>query len=136
MSIADAPDIPTAQANLLAAIGQVMAAGLMQPPDLTGVDKTEIQIPTRDGASLRALVYKPQQAPKDGSPLAVLYHGGGWSIGMAEMEEANATTIVQKYGGVAVSVDYRMAPDHVFPTAINDSFDALKWVRFCLLHML
>lgn len=36
---------------------------------------------------------------------------------------------VQKYGAVAISVDYRLAPEHPFPTAINDSWDALKWVR-------
>jgi acetyl esterase len=44
------------------------------------------------------------------------------------MEEPNALLLVKNHGAVVVSVGYRRAPGHRFPTAIHDSWDALKWV--------
>ncbi|KAL4861511.1 Alpha/Beta hydrolase protein [Aspergillus spectabilis] len=96
-------------------------------PDTSGVDKSEIRIPVRDGSRIRAILYKPQTKPVAGSPLVVLFHGGGWCIGLPEMEEPNALLLVKNHGAVVVSVGYRKAPGHRFPTAIHDSWDALKW---------
>lgn len=96
---------------------------------MEGVKKEQVEIPTRDGANIPALVYKPEVIP-DGSPapLAVLYHGGGHVMGIPEMEENNAMTLVRNHGCVAVSVGYRLAPEHQFPIPVHDSWDAFKWV--------
>ncbi|KAB2579797.1 hypothetical protein BFW01_g4717 [Lasiodiplodia theobromae] len=101
----------------------------MPPSYMEGVKKERVEIPTRDGANISALVYKPEVIP-DGSPapLAVLYHGGGHVMGIPEMEENNAVTLVRNHGCVAVSVGYRLAPEHQFPIPVHDSWDAFKWV--------
>lgn len=81
----------------------------------------KIRIPVRNGASIEALIYAPKSPPEGGNPLAVLYHAGGWCIGEPKWEEQNAVNLVQRYGCVAVSVDYRLAPEHPFPTVSRPS---------------
>jgi acetyl esterase/lipase len=126
-SVAEAPDAQTARSNFAAMFIQMRAAGLVPTPDYAGVHKETISIPVRDGSSIPALLYRPTEPPSGGSPLMVFHHGGGWTLGVAEMEEKNCLPAV-KLGSVAVSLDYRLAPEHVFPTAVEDSWDALKWV--------
>jgi acetyl esterase/lipase len=95
--------------------------------DRTGVHEARIDIPSRDGTSLPAILYRPA-SPTSPGPLVVLYHGGGWITGHAEDEAPIAYALAQRHGAVVVSVEYRLAPEHPFPKAIEDSWDALKWV--------
>jgi acetyl esterase/lipase len=129
-SLGDSPDVATAQAGLIASAKQRIELGMVPPPDFTGVEKETISIPVRDGSSIPALLYRPTKTPVGGSPLIVLYHGGGWCIGTPEMEEDNCLIFVKLFGAIAISVDYRMAPGYAFPIPIDDSWDALKWVSF------
>ncbi|KAF2145861.1 uncharacterized protein K452DRAFT_221021 [Aplosporella prunicola CBS 121167] len=95
---------------------------------MENVEKSIIQIPVRDGSTIPALLYQPIAAPKGGSPLLVCYHGGGWCLGTPETDELSCVNAVQHFGAVCLSVDYRVAPEHPFPTPINDSWDALEWI--------
>ena len=126
-SLGDAPDVPMLRASVAEMIAQAVASGAVKHPDMTGLSKEDIQIPTRDGASIRATLIKPTSGPP--GPLAVLYHGGGWCIGFPEMEQASQIYLAKKHGAVSVSVDYRMAPEIEFPVAMEDSIDAMNWVR-------
>jgi acetyl esterase/lipase len=128
-SLGDSPDVATAQAGLIASAKQRLELGMVPPPDFSGVEKDTISIPVRDGSSIPALLYRPTKPPAAGCPLVVLYHGGGWCIGTTEMEEESCLTFVKLSGAVALSVDYRMAPGYTFPVPIDDSWDALKWVK-------
>ena len=65
-----------------------------------------------------------------------MLHGGGWCLGGLENEELNCRNFAQQLGCVCLNVDYRLAPEHPFPAAVNDSWDALKWVRKLLQHHL
>lgn len=87
----------------------------------------DARIPTRDGNTIAARIYKPRNAPGDGCPGMIVYHGGGFVVGDFETE-AWLCEMFTQLGGIAVNVDYRMAPEHVFPTALEDSLDAAKWV--------
>lgn len=109
-------------------MGEMMAqaAAAAPAPDYTGLKKSTIDIPVRDGSKIPARLYQPEG--KSPGALVVLYHGGGFCIGVPEMEEDIALEAVRTWGATAVSVDYRMAPEHPFPVAIHDSFDALKWL--------
>jgi len=87
------------------------------------------QIKVRDGSSIAVRIHSPKKRPSDGCPIFVVYHGGGFALGDLENETLlcrNFTTL----GGVAVNVDYRLAPEHLFPVPVEDAYDALKWVCF------
>jgi acetyl esterase/lipase len=88
------------------------------------------QIPMRDGASITVRIYRSKTPRKDGAPLFVMYHGGGFCLGGLDNETLLCRKWVEEFGGMTVNVDYRLAPEYAFPTAIHDSFDALKWVLF------
>ncbi|KAH7113286.1 Alpha/Beta hydrolase protein [Dendryphion nanum] len=92
------------------------------------VTETMHTIPTRDGHSINVRVYQPVSGPPpDGSPLILMYHEGGWSMGDLTDEDQNCRLFARDLGAVCVNVEYRLAPEHPFPTGINDSWDALKW---------
>jgi len=96
---------------------------------ITGVKETDHQVPMRDGSKITCRVHAPEHPPSGGSPLAVYYHGGGWCIGGLENEELLCRLLASKLGVTCVNVDYRLAPEHKFPTAVHDCYDATKWVR-------
>jgi acetyl esterase/lipase len=60
----------------------------------------------------------------------VMYHGGGFFMGDLDTETSNCAILCEHMGFVVVDVDYRLAPEYPFPTGINDSWDALQWVKF------
>lgn len=101
-----------------------MAAQKHPPPE---IKQTELQYPTRDGTKIRAKLYQPTKPPKDGSPLIVIYHGGGFCTGAPESEEQTCQNFVQAFGAVCISATYRLAPEWKFPYAHKDAWDCLKW---------
>jgi len=86
-----------------------------------------LQYTTEDGSKLRAKLYQPTDPPSGGSPLIVLFHGGGFCIGEPEGEEQTARNFVLAFGATCVSPSYRLAPEFKFPHAPKDSWDALRW---------
>ncbi|PGV52311.1 esterase [Bacillus sp. AFS037270] len=58
----------------------------------------------------------------------VYYHGGGWVIGNLDTVEVPCRMLANRSSCVVVSVDYRLAPEHKFPAAADDSYAAAKWV--------
>lgn len=85
------------------------------------------QIPMRDGAEVELRVYRPMKRTENAT-LVLKAHGGGWVVGSHQVEEVENRTMAAHCGVVVASVDYRMAPEYKFPYAVNDCFDALKWV--------
>jgi acetyl esterase len=61
-------------------------------------------------------------------PCYVYLHGGGWWLGTLDQSDSSCRGIATDAGCVVVSVDYRLAPEHKFPTAVEDSYAALLWV--------
>lgn len=95
--------------------------------NITGVKEQDHQVPVRDGSKITCRVHSPENPPAGGSPLAVIYHGGGWCIGGLENEELLCRLLATKLGVTCVNVDYRLAPEHKWPTAVDDCYDATKW---------
>ncbi|TEA15168.1 AB hydrolase superfamily protein [Colletotrichum sidae] len=81
----------------------------------------------RDGHELNLRVYSPVKAPAGGSPLIVMYHEGGWSMGDMSDEDVNCRLFSRDLGAICVNVEYRLAPEFPYPTYINDCWDALQW---------
>uniref|UniRef100_A0A7N0T1M8 Alpha/beta hydrolase fold-3 domain-containing protein n=1 Tax=Kalanchoe fedtschenkoi TaxID=63787 RepID=A0A7N0T1M8_KALFE len=95
----------------------------------TGVESRDVSI-TEDG-SVRARLYVPQAAdPGKKIPLLVYFHGGGFCIESAWSPTYHnyLNALVSEATIVAVSVNYRLAPEHHLPTAYDDSWAAIKWI--------
>ncbi|KAF2166742.1 hypothetical protein M409DRAFT_66336 [Zasmidium cellare ATCC 36951] len=86
-------------------------------------------IPARDGFEIPVKIYiptKPLESGK-GRPLVVMFHEGGWTRGDLTDEDLNCRMFARDLGAVCVNVDYRLAPEYLFPYGVNDAFDAVKW---------
>ncbi|WP_276299650.1 alpha/beta hydrolase [Halorussus lipolyticus] len=64
----------------------------------------------------------------DSAPVLVYYHGGGWVLGTLDSIDGVCRRLARRGDCVVVSVDYRLAPEHPFPSAVDDAFTALRWV--------
>ena len=85
-----------------------------------------LHIPTRDGATIRAKLWAEHAKPN--LPVLLYFHGGGFTVGSPETHEALCKHLAHLANCAVVSLDYRLAPEHTFPTAHNDAFDALQWL--------
>jgi acetyl esterase/lipase len=79
------------------------------------------------GKKIRLRVYKPKNARPD-IPCLLWIHGGGYLIGRPELNEAYSIELVQKLEICVVAVAYHLAPEHPFPTPLEDCYTALKWI--------
>ncbi len=89
----------------------------------------EIRVPG-GGGELAARTYVPAGAPPSG-PLLLFLHGGGWVVGDLETHDQTCRFLAREAGVRVLSLDYRRAPEHRFPAAVDDALSAL---RFCLEH--
>lgn len=83
------------------------------------------QIPGR-GGEIRARLYAPEAAEAPG-PLLVYFHGGGWVQGSVATHEASCRLLAHLSGVRVLSVDYRLAPEHPYPAAVEDAVSAYAW---------
>ncbi len=103
----------------------LLAAGL---PEVTGVQRTDVEIPGYEGATLAARLFQRAEAEPPGS--AVLYiHGGGMVLGSMELYDKATATYAAETGVPVLSVDYRLAPEHPHPVPVEDCFAALTWLH-------
>lgn len=92
---------------------------------LANVDTTGKDIPVQ-GGQIHLRIYTPKTG-KDVYPVIVYYHGGGWVIANLDTYNASAEGLANQAEAIVVSVAYRQAPEHKFPTAHNDSYAAYEW---------
>jgi acetyl esterase/lipase len=72
-------------------------------------------------------VYRPRSGVGGERPLVVDFHGGGFVFGALDQADWICSSVAANVGAVVVSVDYRLAPSHPFPAAVDDSYAALEW---------
>lgn len=104
-------------------VRQSMTAFPKLPVPLASVADREIAGPA---GPLRVRVYTPQGAGPH--PAIVYFHGGGWVVGDLDTQDMIARGLCHGAQAVVVSVDYRLAPEHRFPAAIDDAWAATQWV--------
>lgn len=77
-------------------------------------------------------IYVPHEVAdaEDGraAPALIWFHGGGWVIGDIETHDTTVRAVAKAAGLVAISIDYRLAPEHPFPAAVDDAMAAVRWV--------
>jgi len=107
-----------ADARALTAAGR---AALGKGPEMH--EFKELTLPSR-GGPLRARLLRPD---KDVKGLVVYLHGGGWVIGELDDYDTMARTLAARSGCAVLMPQYRLAPEHPFPAALEDAEDALTW---------
>ncbi len=106
-----------------AAMDVIKENNIVVPPSTLDTMGKNIPVP---GGNIHLRIYTPKgEGP---FPVIVYYHGGGWVIANLDTYDASARGIAEQTGAVLISVDYRQAPEHKFPTAHNDSYAAYEWV--------
>jgi acetyl esterase len=102
---------------------ETLMVGLRDPARLASVRTVSDRMVA---GSVPVRVYRPEA---DGPvPTLVYYHGGGFVIGNLETHDGVCRSLCHDTGAVVVSVDYRLAPEHHFPAAVEDTYAALRWV--------
>src|SRR5712691_7087616 len=81
-----------------------------------------------NGADLRVRIYRPLSY-EGRLPILVFYHGGGFVIGSLESHDRPCRVLSDEARCIVVSVDYRLAPEHKFPAALDDALFAFQWVE-------
>lgn len=98
-----------------------------EPPAIASVDALSVPGP---GGALPARIYRPLTLRQsDGlSPCLVFFHGGGWVIGNLDLHDVVCRTLAHEGQLIVISVDYRLAPEHRFPAAVDDAIAATEWI--------
>jgi acetyl esterase len=94
-------------------------------------DRAQLPVDTRDTTlppSIPARVYTPRVLADSDAPLVVYYHGGGWVIGSIATHDRSCRWLAYLAGVRVVSVDYRLAPEHPFPAAVEDAVAAYAYI--------
>jgi len=91
------------------------------------LDRVEdLSVPVRGGRQMQARLWAPSKAP--GLPVVLYLHGGGFVIGGIDTCEAMCRSVAEQSGAAVLAIDYRLAPEHPFPAALEDTWDTLKWL--------
>jgi acetyl esterase len=97
-----------------------------QPP--IPMARIEAQEIPGQGGTIPARLYVPGGlAPGAPMPLTIFFHGGGWVIGDLETHDGVCRFLAASAGTAVLAIDYRLAPEHPFPAAVEDAWAAFAW---------
>jgi acetyl esterase len=96
--------------------------------DFRGVaSRVETRSIDTEAGPLSVRIYRPR-SKRTPRPALVYFHGGGWVVGSAASHDGLARFLARETDAIVVSVDYRLAPEHRFPAAVDDAVAATRWV--------
>jgi acetyl esterase len=98
-----------------------------EPPELASIEPLAIPSPA---GPIPARVYTPVKLRNANglAPCLVFFHGGGWVIGNLDSHDVACRKLADEGQLIVISIDYRLAPEHKFPAAVNDVVAATKWI--------
>lgn len=103
---------------------QVASMPILQPDKVEVASARDIQ-----ADSVPCRLYRPLGSDEDQVlPCLVFYHGGGWTIGSIETYDGACRRLANDAGVAVVSVEYRLAPEHPYPAAVEDCLAATRWL--------
>jgi acetyl esterase/lipase len=124
MAAADLPALEELTPDEARAASAARFADLPPGPDLPSVEDRTVPGPA---GAIPVRVYTPEGEPP--FPVIVYFHGGGWVVGdLDTLADPWARSLAAETGAVVVSVDYRLAPEHPFPAAVDDCYAATEWI--------
>lgn len=126
---AEAEGMPTPKELGAVALRDVFkkTRGAMNPPapDVSLIEDVSIPGP---GGDIPARYYRPSDAdPDEKLPVVMYYHGGGWMVGDIQTHDVICRMAANRGGFAVVNVDYRLAPEHKFPAAVDDTWASVEW---------
>lgn len=104
-------------------LARMSLASLFFPPARVA-SVASLRIPGPAGA-IPVRLYRP--VGNGPFPVIVFYHGGGWVLGSLQMCDHYCRLLAAETGALVLSVSYRLAPEHVFPAAVEDAYAAVTW---------
>jgi acetyl esterase len=111
------------------AVAQARAFYVEDSPDLIGPAAAMASVAGRvvpgPAGDLPVRVYTPEGEPP--FPIVVWFHGGGWVVGTLDTYDPLCRALAAAVPAVVVSVDYRLAPEHPYPAAVEDAYAATAW---------
>jgi acetyl esterase len=127
-----ADDVPAAEVpaarerrrRLLAMPGSSTIVGKAHPDVLASTKSVD----GAGGSTISARIYRPAGAGDELLPAVVHLHGGGYVLGDPQQSEWWCSSVAHDANVVVVSVDYRQAPEHPYPTSVEDAYAAVRWV--------
>ncbi len=105
-----------------------LGANVLEIPRPVIASVQDHAVPTRDGQQIKSRLYRPHDH-REPLPALLFFHGGGFTIGSIETHDILCRQLSLLSGCAVLSVDYRLAPEHKFPIADNDAWDALQWLH-------
>jgi acetyl esterase len=96
--------------------------GTTEPPALVGVEDVSLATPS---GSLRLRLYRPCEGLL---PVALFFHGGGWTLNDVDTHDDLCRRLAGRSGWLFASLDYRRAPEHRHPAALEDAYLAYRWL--------
>jgi acetyl esterase len=93
-------------------------------PALAGEPASVASVEDVDAGGVPARLYRPVGGERG---VLVWFHGGGWVIGSLDTHDVLARQLAARSGAAVLSVDYRLAPEHRFPAAVDDAWAAAAW---------
>jgi len=120
----DLSDLPALRAGLDA----MLAGANAEAPAVPGVEIEDRTVPSAEaGTDVSVRIYRPAAATGP-APVLLWMHPGGFVIGSVEMDHMNLAQLVADVGCAAISVNYRLAPEHPYPAALEDCYGVLQWI--------
>jgi len=114
-------DLPVAEARRIAD-ERVIRTNMPAEP----VASVQDVMATGQGGPVRLRVYRPYERPN--LPVFIYIHGGGWTVGNLDTHDPQCRRFANAAGCIVISVEYRLAPEHRFPAAVEDVFSAAEWL--------
>jgi acetyl esterase len=103
----------------------VLASEVLERPRAELPRVRDFELPAADGVLLRSRLYAPSH---ERLPVLLYLHGGGFTIGTLETHDSLCRQLALQSGAAVAAVEYRLAPEHRFPTAVDDSWAAMRWL--------
>ena len=120
----DLNDIPGTRARSVELFAEILA----DAPVIEGVESRDLQVPGPDELpAVNVRIYRPEQQGKD-LPALLWVHGGGYVLGNIDNDDITAREMTRDTGCIVVSVDYRLAPEHPYPAALEDCYTVLRFL--------
>ncbi|CAL9592836.1 alpha/beta hydrolase [Streptomyces sp. enrichment culture] len=127
-AIAEALTTPVRELGVRAARELLGSAPSDRP--LTPLDRVdEVAVPARSGPLRARLYHPPGPTAREPRPTLLYLHGGGFILGTLDGVDEVCRAIAARSGWAVLSLEYRLAPEHPYPAALEDALDTLAWLR-------